>query len=113
VALADNRPYGGTCAMRGCKPKKYLVAAAEVVELAHQMSTMGIHPVADIDWPALMGSKTAFTSAVPGRTEHDFQQAGIEMFQWHHSILILDRGHVRARQAYRNCHRSASGSTRF
>jgi Pyridine nucleotide-disulphide oxidoreductase len=66
--------------MRGCKPKKYLVAAAEVVELAHQMSTMGIHPVADIDWPALMGSKTAFTSAVPGRTEHDFQQAGIEMF---------------------------------
>jgi glutathione reductase (NADPH) len=79
VAVADNRPYGGTCAMRGCQPKKYLVAAAEVVELAHQMSTIGIHPVAGIDWAALMGSKTAFTSAVPGRTEHDFQEAGIEM----------------------------------
>ena len=26
VAVADNRPYGGTCAMRGCQPKKYLVA---------------------------------------------------------------------------------------
>jgi glutathione reductase (NADPH) len=24
VAVADNRPYGGTCAMRGCQPKKYL-----------------------------------------------------------------------------------------
>jgi glutathione reductase (NADPH) len=80
VAVADNRPYGGTCAMRGCQPKKYLVAAAEVVELAHQMSAIGIHPVAGIDWPALMRSKTAFTSAVPGRTEHDFQEAGIEIF---------------------------------
>jgi hypothetical protein len=27
-----------------------------------------------------MRSKTAFTSAVPGRTEHDFQEADIEMF---------------------------------
>jgi glutathione reductase (NADPH) len=80
VSVADNRPYGGTCAMRGCQPKKYLVAAGEVVELAHQMSEIGIHPVAGIDWPALMGSKTAFTSAVPSRTEHDFQEAGIEMF---------------------------------
>jgi len=80
VAVADNRSYGGTCAMRGCQPKKYLVAAAEVVELAHQMSTIGIHPVAGIDWAALMRSKTAFTSAVSGRTEHDFREAGIEMF---------------------------------
>jgi glutathione reductase (NADPH) len=80
VAVADNRPYGGTCAMRGCQPKKYLVAAAEVVELAHQMSTIGIQPATGLDWAALMRSKTAFTSAVPARTEHDFMEAGIEMF---------------------------------
>ena len=23
VAMIDSRPYGGTCAMRGCQPKKY------------------------------------------------------------------------------------------
>src|SRR6516165_9084699 len=80
VAVADNRPYGGTCAMRGCQPKKYLVAAAEVVELAHQMSTIGIHPVTGIDWRALMRSKTAFTSAVPGRIFFFMQKAGNEMF---------------------------------
>jgi glutathione reductase (NADPH) len=80
VAVADNRPYGGTCAMRGCQPKKYLVAAAEVVELTHQMSTIGVQPATGIDWAALMRSKTAFTSAVPARTEHDFKEAGIEMF---------------------------------
>jgi len=80
VAVADNRPYGGTCAMRGCQPKKYLVATAEVVELAHQMSKIGVRPATGIDWAALMRSKTAFTSAVPARAAHDFKEAGIEMF---------------------------------
>ena len=78
VAVVDNRPYGGTCAMRGCQPKKYLVAAAEVAHLSHQMSRIGIRPVAQIDWPALMQSKAAFTNAVPDRTEKVFQKAGIE-----------------------------------
>ena len=31
VAIIDSRPYGGTCALRGCDPKKVLVGAAEVV----------------------------------------------------------------------------------
>jgi glutathione reductase (NADPH) len=78
VAVVDNRPYGGTCAMRGCQPKKYLVAAAEVAHLSHQMSRIGIQPVAQIDWPALMQSKAAFTDVVPERTEKVFQKAGIE-----------------------------------
>lgn len=78
VAVVDNRPYGGTCAMRGCQPKKYLVAAAEVAHLSHQMSRIGIQPVAQIDWPALMKSKSAFTEAVPDRTEKVFKKAGIE-----------------------------------
>jgi glutathione reductase (NADPH) len=78
VAVVDNRPYGGTCAMRGCQPKKYLVAAAEVAHLSHQMSRIGIQPVAQIDWPALMQSKAAYTKAVPDRTEKVFHKAGIE-----------------------------------
>ena len=79
VAVCDNRPYGGTCAMRGCQPKKYLVAAAEVARLSQQMSEIGIHPPAKIDWPALMRSKSAFTGAVPERTERALQKAGIDL----------------------------------
>jgi glutathione reductase (NADPH) len=79
VAVVDNQPYGGTCAMRGCQPKKYLVDAAEVVQLSLQMSEIGIHPAAKIDWPALMRSKSGFTSAVPERTERALQKAGIEL----------------------------------
>lgn len=78
VAVVDNRPYGGTCAMRGCQPKKYLVAAVEVAHLSQQMSRIGILSVAQIDWPALMKSTFAFTEAVPGSTEQAFQKAGIK-----------------------------------
>jgi len=28
VAMIDKRPFGGTCALRGCDPKKVLVGAA-------------------------------------------------------------------------------------
>jgi glutathione reductase (NADPH) len=92
VAVVDNRPYGGTCAMRGCQPKKYLVAAAEVAHLSHQMSRIGIKPVALIDWAALMKSKSAFTDAVPEGTEKVFQKAGIE--QLHGSARFLSPDEV-------------------
>ncbi|MGB6951077.1 MAG: FAD-dependent oxidoreductase, partial [Candidatus Cybelea sp.] len=29
VAIVDELPYGGTCALRGCDPKKVLVGVAE------------------------------------------------------------------------------------
>ena len=29
VALVDHRPFGGTCALRGCDPKKMLISGAE------------------------------------------------------------------------------------
>ncbi|HVA34241.1 MAG TPA: FAD-dependent oxidoreductase, partial [Candidatus Baltobacteraceae bacterium] len=32
VAVVDDRPFGGTCALRGCDPKKVLVAAAAAVD---------------------------------------------------------------------------------
>ncbi len=31
VAVVDSRPFGGTCALRGCDPKKVLVGVAELV----------------------------------------------------------------------------------
>ena len=42
VAIVDSRPFGGTCAMRGCDPKKVLVGAAEVIDSHHRMQGKGI-----------------------------------------------------------------------
>ena len=37
VAVIDSRPFGGTCALRGCVPKKVLVGAAEAVNWVRRM----------------------------------------------------------------------------
>src|ERR1700739_3186112 len=38
VAVIDSRPFGGTCALRGCDPKKVLAGAAEAVDWVRRMS---------------------------------------------------------------------------
>ena len=42
VAIIDSRPFGGTCALRGCDPKKVLVGAAEIIESVTRMKNKGI-----------------------------------------------------------------------
>jgi glutathione reductase (NADPH) len=32
VAVVDSLPFGGTCALRGCDPKKVLVGMADLVD---------------------------------------------------------------------------------
>jgi glutathione reductase (NADPH) len=80
VAMIDSRPFGGTCALRGCQPKKYLVAASEVVDMASKMQQLGIKGIPEIDWPALIRSKSVFTDDIPEGTEKGFQKAGMQTF---------------------------------
>ena len=43
VGAVDPRPFGGTCALRGCNPKKVLVRAAELAErLVDRSRSVGI-----------------------------------------------------------------------
>jgi len=32
VALIDHRPFGGTCALRGCDPKRVLMSGGEAID---------------------------------------------------------------------------------
>ena len=53
VAVVDSRPFGGTCALRGCVPKKILVSAAEAVHAARDLAGKGVRASeATIDWPS-------------------------------------------------------------
>ena len=65
VAIIDSKPFGGTCALRGCDPKKVLVGAADLVDWSRRMKTHGVAGEIRIDWPALMKFKTSFTEPVP------------------------------------------------
>jgi len=81
VAVVDSRPFGGTCALRGCDPKKVLVGAAEVVDWARRMSGKGIRAERlRIEWPELMRFKRSFTDPAPNRREQSFSKAGVETF---------------------------------
>jgi glutathione reductase (NADPH) len=42
VAVIDHRPFGGTCALRGCDPKKMLVTGAQVMDDMSRMSGRGV-----------------------------------------------------------------------
>ena len=90
VAVLDRRPYGGTCALRGCDPKKVLVGATEVVDWARRMRGKGVDAAgARIDWGELMRFKRTFTDPVPASREKGFVDAGIATF--HGRARFVDR----------------------
>lgn len=77
VAIVDSRPYGGTCALRGCDPKKVLVGAAEVVDAARRLRGRGLEGDTRIRWQELMRFKRTFTEPVPAQREESLTAAGI------------------------------------
>ena len=65
VAVIDERPFGGTCALRGCDPKKMLVAGAEAIDMSRRMRGNGVTGELRIDWSELIAFKRTFTDPVP------------------------------------------------
>lgn len=84
VAIVDELPYGGTCALRGCDPKKMLRRGAEVIDAARLMEGRGIVPGGlAIDWAGLMKHKRSFTDNVPGKMEAGLKANGVETLHGH------------------------------
>src|SRR5437764_477735 len=81
VAVVDSRPFGGTCARRGCVPKKILVSAAEAVHAARDMDGIGVPAGAlGIDWPQLMKFKRSLVDPTPERTAQSWAKIGVDRF---------------------------------
>lgn len=79
VVIIDSRPFGGTCALRGCDPKKVLVGAAEALDGVRRLEGRGIHARgARIDWRALIGFKRSLIESIPASREAGLAKAGIE-----------------------------------
>jgi glutathione reductase (NADPH) len=90
VAIIDSRPFGGTCALRGCDPKKVLVGAADLIDWIRRMEGKGVSAKqAKIDWPSLMRFKKTFTDPVPEDREKKYAKAGIATF--HGRTHFLDQ----------------------
>jgi glutathione reductase (NADPH) len=81
VAIIDSHPFGGTCALRGCDPKKVLVGAADVIDWARRMRGKGVAATnAEIGWTELMRFKRSFTDPVPESRKTGYEKAGIAAF---------------------------------
>ena len=81
VAVIDSRPFGGTCALRGCDPKKVFVGAAEAVDQVNRLRGKGVRADAlRVEWSELMRFKEAMIETVPAERESGFARAGIETF---------------------------------
>lgn len=93
VAIVDAVPYGGTCALRGCDPKKILRRGAEVIDSARLMRGKGIDDAAlSISWSDLMRHKRGFTDPVPQNLERDLARRGVETL--HGTARFTDRTRV-------------------
>lgn len=77
TAIIDNQPYGGTCALRGCDPKKVLVGISHVVSLNNQLKGKGIANVPAASWKDLMQFKKSFTGPIPEKNEAGLTKDGV------------------------------------
>lgn len=80
VAVIDFRPLGGTCALRGCDPKKMLIGGTSAVDHMRRMHGKGVVGDSYIDWPQLMAFKRTFTDPVPQRNEQRYADKGIDTY---------------------------------
>ena len=104
VAIVDDLPYGGTCALRGCDPKKILRRGAEIIDAARLLEGKGIAPDGlRIDWADLMAHKRGFTDPVPHNMETDLEGNGVDTLHGTATFtgpdqLLVDNRPVHARR---------------
>lgn len=79
--VIDHRPLGGTCALRGCDPKKMLLSGAEAVDHLRLLRGHGVVGDVGIAWPDLMRFKRTFTDAVPAKNEARYAKIGVDVLK--------------------------------
>ena len=80
VAIIDHLPFGGTCALRGCNPKKVLHGVAQITELTNNIGPI-LRGSTDVDWKKLIDFKKTFIDKIPGQREKEFKENDIKTFK--------------------------------
>jgi glutathione reductase (NADPH) len=89
VAVAEEHRVGGTCVIRGCVPKKFMVYASE---FSHHFKTAKSYgwsvEGARFDWPAFLAEKDKEIARLSGVYVRNLQNAGAELA--HGKARLLD-----------------------
>ncbi len=89
VAVAEEHRVGGTCVIRGCVPKKFMVYASEFsqqVKAARGFGWTVAEPT--FDWPAFIESKDLEIARLSGIYVTNLQKAGAELL--HGRATLVD-----------------------
>lgn len=99
VAVVERLDVGGTCPLRGCVPKKVLVAAAEALEAISRAGEHGVRVGAPtLDWEALMARKEGFVRGVPEDFERSLSRRGITLIRGDARFVAADSIEVGGRR---------------
>ncbi|WP_345991834.1 NAD(P)/FAD-dependent oxidoreductase [Sulfurimonas sp. HSL-1716] len=104
VVLIEQDELGGTCALHGCLPKKYLVEHAHIRMMIRHLLTRGFETLPKSSWSSLQAAKEEFTKSVPNHTRKLLQAAGVEFVQGKavfggtHSLKVGDSYEINAKK---------------
>ena len=82
VAIVEGRQVGGTCALRGCVPKKVLAASAETMDIIRRAGGQSIRvgePA--LDWSELIAHERTFVDGVPAEVKAELSGKGIDVIE--------------------------------
>src|SRR6185369_7757533 len=82
VAIIENDRVGGTCVIRGCVPKKFMVYAAEFAHAfedarGYGWSSEGV----SVDWAELVARRDANVASLEATHERLLREAGVELLR--------------------------------
>lgn len=77
VVVADYQPFGGTCPLRGCEPKKFLFDVTNVALRRMHMTERGLRGCLSIDWNKMMTAMAAMRDPIPQLVEEFYAKSGI------------------------------------
>jgi glutathione reductase (NADPH) len=98
VAVAEEHRVGGTCVIRGCVPKKFMVYASEYAEAFKSAQGFGWSKLdSKFDWPAFIAAKDIEIARLSGIYVTNLQNAGADLVHARaelrdaHTIATADR----------------------
>ena len=111
VLVVESRDIGGTCPLRGCVPKKVLVAAAQALD---HIARAEVHAIevgsAKLDWARLIERERTFVEGVPEEFEKNLKKRGIDNVRGHAQFIGRHEVNVGGRRYTANKIVVATGS---
>ena len=101
VAIAEEHRVGGTCVIRGCVPKKFLVYASEFSQYFRSAEGYGwTVGERSFDWPKFIEAKDIEIARLSGVYVTNLQNAGADLvharaeLQDAHTVKLMDTGEI-------------------